>query len=404
MSVQELKAQIKKYTGQGQDLLNIKDSLKTEARHVTYERPDWKKIDIDFLSSYYVQDGNNAAVTGGIGTEYLTDFTQKINISFPTSPKLRWNVNAAYDYYSSASTDNIDNVRSSDSSSDIRSQLNVGLQYNQDNQHSYGLTLGTSMEWDYSSLLAAMNYSLSSLDANRRLDINAQVFYDTWHLVFPRELRGDVRLPTNKRQSYNLSFNYAQVINRKMQISLNAEATYMRGLLSTPFHRVYFQEQETASIEILPDNRLKLPFAIRANMYLSEKFILRTYYRYYMDSWGMQGHTVNIELPIKLTRFFAVYPHYRFHTQSAIDYFKPYKAHSINDVYYTSDFDLSELHSHTYGFGVLYGRADGLLKIKTPFKKGSYLVLDRIDLKYSHFDRSTGLSADIISLGLKLGF
>jgi hypothetical protein len=31
-------------------------------------------------------------------------------------------------------------------------------------------------------------------------------------------------------------------------------------------------------------------------------------------------------------------------------------------------------------------------------------VVKSIELKYSHFDRSNGLSADVISLGLKFSF
>ncbi|HMQ44825.1 MAG TPA: hypothetical protein PKC63_10805, partial [Mariniflexile sp.] len=39
--------------------------------------------EVDFLTSYYTQDGNNASVTGGIGTEKLSDFTPTIVISMP---------------------------------------------------------------------------------------------------------------------------------------------------------------------------------------------------------------------------------------------------------------------------------------------------------------------------------
>ncbi len=38
----------------------------------------WKPLKLIILSSYYSQDGNNAAVTGGLGTEELTDITGTI--------------------------------------------------------------------------------------------------------------------------------------------------------------------------------------------------------------------------------------------------------------------------------------------------------------------------------------
>ena len=402
MCVDEVKAQMKKISSVDKENFNAGDSIEIQTEE--YYRADWKKVDINFLNSYYVQDGNNGAVTGGIGTEYLTDFTQKVSVSFPTSPKLRWNIDAAYDYYSSASTDNIDNIRSSDSQADIRSQLSIGFDYAKNENHSYGARLATSVEYDYTSFNAGLSYSFLSNSGNSRIDFQSQAFYDIWYLIYPVELRGEAQAPTDKRQSYNGAITFSQVLNRKMQFAVMAEATYMKGLLSTPFHRVYFQEQEVARIENLPDNRLKIPLGLRLNTYLSERLILRTYYRYYWDSWGMHAHTATVELPVKINRFFAIYPHYRYHTQTAVDYFKPYKAHSVADNYYTSDYDLSELHTHTYGIGILYGKAGGLFKIKTPFKKRPHLVIENIDIKYSHYDRSTGLVGDIISLGIKIGF
>ena len=42
-----------------------------------------KEIDANFLSGYYHQDGNNSAVTGGIGTEKLTDFSNVFIVNVP---------------------------------------------------------------------------------------------------------------------------------------------------------------------------------------------------------------------------------------------------------------------------------------------------------------------------------
>ncbi len=403
MFLQDVKAQLRKYTGdESNEDHNFKDS--TEMTQVIYEPSDWKKIDIDFLSSYYSQDGNNAAVTGGMGTEQLTDFTQKIKVSFPTSPQWKWNLDLAYDYYSSASTDNIDNIRSSDSSSDVRAQLAIGAQYSKDEYQEFGFRIGGSAEYDYSSLNLGFNYSWLSQDKNTLIGLNTQAFYDTWAIYLPEELRGRVSVDTDKRQSYNAAFNLNKVINRRVHMSFLAEATYMNGLLSTPFHRVYFSDQITHDIERLPGTRLKIPLGVKMNAYVSDRVILRTYYRYYWDDWGMQAHTASIEMPFKINRFFAIYPHYRFHTQTAIDHFAPYQVASAGDEFYTSDYDLSELSSHHYGLGILFGKADGITSFKMPFLGERRMVLDGIDLKYSHFDRSTGLSANIISLGLRFSF
>ena len=178
----------------------------------------------------------------------------------------------------------------------------------------------------------------------------------------------------------------------------------MNGLLSTPFHRVFFQGQQQAKVEQLPDTRTKIPVGVRFNYHATDWLIAKLYYRYYWDSWGMTAHTASVELPVKINRFLSVYPFYRYHTQSAADYFKPYKEHSLDQQFYTSDYDLSALQSHTYGAGIRYSPVNGLARIKTPFKERPVFMLKSIDVKYSHYDRSTGLAADIVSVGLSFSF
>ncbi len=314
------------------------------------------------------------------------------------------NLDGGYDYYSSASTDNIDNIRSSDSSSDVRTHGNVGLTYNLTDTKSIGFRLGGSVEYDYYSFSGGVNTTLMSKDKNTSLGLSLQAFIDQWVLIYPRELRGEARAATDKRQSYNASLSFSRVLNKRMQLSLQVEGIYMNGLLSTPFHRVYFQEQDRARIELLPSTRLKVPIGARLNTYITDWLIARLYYRYYWDSWGVEGHTASIELPIKINRSFAVYPFYRYHQQTAADYFMPYKQHSVNDEFYTSDYDLSALTSHAFGVGMSYSPANGLAKVKLPFRKHPEFVVKSIDLKYSHYMRDTGLRSNIVSLGLSFNF
>ena len=396
---QELKSQVRKSVAEtpGQSLKS--DAI--ELSHETYEKPDWKTIDVDFLSSYYSQDGNNAAVTGGIGTERLTDFTQKIIVSIPTSKQLSLSVDGGYDYYSSASTDNIDPIRSDDSAADMRIHGNLGLTLSPSANHAVGLRFGGSTEYDYTSLNGGIHYNWLSNNENTSLGLALQAFIDDWKIIYPIELRGEGRLvSTDKRQSYNAALSFSQVLTKKTQISFQLEGIYMNGLLSTPFHRVYFREQDRARVEQLPSTRLKLPLGLRLHHYLSEKLIARIYYRYYWDDWGIQGHTAQLELPIKINRFFSIAPSYRYHTQSAAEYFLPYKEHSVTDNFYTSDFDLAALNSHGFGIGISFAPAGGVVGGSIPLIKGSHIQISKIELRLGHYRRSTGLTANIASIGV----
>ena len=77
------------------------------------------KTAIELVYNHYLQDGNNSAVTGGVGTEELTVYGPSINIK-NTYSKSNLSFNLGADIISSASTDNIDFVVSSASAKDAR--------------------------------------------------------------------------------------------------------------------------------------------------------------------------------------------------------------------------------------------------------------------------------------------
>lgn len=359
--------------------------------------------DISILFSYYSQDGNNSPVTGGIGTEKLADYTSKIIVNLVLDEKQSVSFDGGFDYYTSASTDNIDRFVSSASSSDMRVHGNLGYSRKAANDLSYGIKVGGSGEYDYSSIQFSGYVSKVSANGNRSYGLSAQAFLDKWSLIYPQELRGQNWAETDLRRSYSASGSFTQVLNKRMQIGLTADVVKQTGLLSTPFHRVYFDDLSTVRVEKLPSERLKIPVGVRFNYYVNDYLLLRTYYRYYWDNWGVTAHTAQLELPVKINRFFSVYPFYRFHTQGAAEYFAPYQVSSLNSEFYTSDYDLSKLTSHDYGIGVRYSPASGIGSMKLP-ATNRILTFKEINLKYGHYTRSTGLVSNIISLGMNFTF
>lgn len=354
----------------------------------------------DFLFSYYEQDGNNAAVTGGIGTEKLEDVASLIVLNIPLDSTRSINGSFGADFYSSASTDNIDNNVSSASAHDLRVFLNLGYaKKNLRSGETYGLGLGVSREYDYTSFSVNANWAKEFNQGNSEVNVKLQAFLDQWETYFPSELRREVSVATTGRQSYNFQANFSQVINKRMQFSLSGDLIYMKGLLSTPFHRVFFGDINRVDIERLPDNRLKIPVAIRLNYFPMDGLILRSYYRYYWDDFGIQGHTMSLEAPVKLNSAWTASPFYRYHTQTASQYFAPYQIHQ-EAMFYTSDYDLSALSSHKYGLGIKYSPLYGLGRMKVPFRKKNVMLLKSMEVRGAYYERSTGLNAFIVSMGL----
>ncbi len=55
---------------------------------------------------------------------------------------------------------------------------------------------------------------------------------------------------------------------------------------------------------------------LRLTYYATDLVQVRSFYRFYNDNFGIMAHTLEVEIPVKLTPFFVLYPFYRFHTQT----------------------------------------------------------------------------------------
>ncbi len=366
------------------------------------------KIDeVNFITSYYHQDGNNSAVTGGIGSEKLDDFGNSIDLQLSRFDKKNnkhtFGVELGIDVYSSASSDKIDPTTiSSASSKDVRISPSLNyLKENAKNNTALGGGVSFSQEFDYTSIGANVLFAKATKDKNREFSAKASVFLDTWSVILPVELRNietDFKYKQGDnapRNSYNLALGLSQVVNQRLQVSILTDIGYQTGLLGTAYQRVYFGDNgNNAYSEKLPDNRFKLPVGLRANYFLGDKFILRSFYRFYTDSWNLTAHTAELEIPYKITPFVSIAPFYRFYSQSGVDYFKPYKEHLLSDnsEFYTSDYDLSKFTSHLFGLNFRMVSANGLMGVKK---------LNVVELRYSYYNRSTDLTSHLITLALK---
>lgn len=373
-----------------------------------YKSRQLKFEEINFVSGYYHQDGNNSAVTGGIGSEKLTDLANTIELKLSkydkTSRKHTFSMEAGLDAYTSASSDMIDpNTISSGSTTDLR--ISSSLSWNVMNEKKgtvFGASAAYSNEFDYHSKSAAFNFTKTSKNKNREFSVKLQTYLDKWRVIYPIELRppgyatGNKnavgRLDYSPRNSFSSTLSYFQVINPSLQAILIFEPTYQHGLLATKYQRVYFTDNSARSEE-LPNNRFKIPIGIHANYFLGGRFIIRTNYRYYIDNWGLKAHTIDLETPVKITPFFSLSPFYRFYTQNAAEYFAPYGQHNSQETFYTSDYDLSKFTSNFFGIGFRTAPPKGVLGIQK---------LNTLELRYGHYKRSTGLASNIISLHIKL--
>jgi hypothetical protein len=358
----------------------------------------------DLVNSYYHQDGNNSAVTGGIGTEKLTDFSNTFDLQLSrygkTGLKHTYNFELGVDTYTSASSDNIDiNTRTGPSYSDVRVYPSLSWDIlNEQKGRSFGFDVSASSEFDYTSVGGGLHYSKSSKDKNTDIEIKLKAFLDTWKVILPYELRPDnnggpgyLQNDRAPRNSFSGAFSLSHIFTKNFQAMLMIEPAYQKGLLATRYQRVYFTNNKELA-EFLPDNRLKLPIGARLNYFLGDNLVLRTFFRYYTDDWGIKSQTAELETAIKINPFASISPFYRYYQQTSADYFAAYNQHKVTDQFYTSDYDLSKFNSNYYGAGVRFAPPDGVLGISR---------VSMIEIRYGHYNRTNGLNSNIVSMNLR---
>jgi hypothetical protein len=453
-----------------------------------------ENAEINLLTSFYTQDGNNAAVTGGIGTEKLNDFASNINIAIPLNDDDILTIDATVSAYSSASSSNLnpftgassgegedddDDIGDDDGSygngattgtpwaessgaskSDVWASGTIGYSHASDDRNNiYSADINFANEYDYISFGAGVGFAKLFNQKNTELSFKANVYLDSWRPEYPTEIKtyieqngnlnadffngvdildnygnpidkngayvwmpqNDFLINDNGRNTYSFSLGFSQILTKRMQTSIFSDIVYQTGWLGNPMQRVYFSDvddfyignassipnytnpsnkdvfQLADDIERLPSDRIKIPIGMRLNYYINEFLVVRTYYRYYFDNWGIYSNTFNIEIPIKMGSKFTLYPNYRFYNQTAADYFAPFEQHLSTSKFYTSDFDLSEFSTNQYGIGIKY----------TDILTRGHLWkfwLNNNTLNYNYYERNTGLKAHIVSLGTKIIF
>ncbi|RNC89436.1 MAG: DUF3570 domain-containing protein [Allomuricauda sp.] len=404
--------------------------LSAQQNTTTYQKRVLETSEVDLLLSYYNQDGNNAAVTGGEGTEALTDATSSIVLRMPLNADAILTVDVGLSAYTSASSSNVNpldgnstNVSPFDASSgesrkDQLVYINPTYQRSSEDRNTIWSVNGYfSAEYDYNSVGFGGTYARLFNEKNTEVSIGGQVYLDRWNPQYPIELRsgffddrvtgpgtyapGFTEFDRTTRNSYALSLGFSQILGKRMQAALFMDLVQQNGLLSTPFQRVYLGDvpdffiddfQLADDVERLPDSRFKIPVGGRLNYYLNDVVVLRSYYRFYWDDWGVTSHTASLETPIKLSDSFTVYPTYRYYTQSEADYFFEKESALSTFEFYTSDYDLSKYDAHQYGLGLQYRDIFNKAKI---FSFG----LKSIELRFNQYDRSDGLNAFIITMG-----
>jgi hypothetical protein len=290
-------------------------------------------------------------------------------------------------YVDMVSSASIDVITTASPYTEERKQWSLGMDYLRGNT-TMSVNYTSSVESDFD----ATTYSFA---------VSQDMFGDLTTLTLSYALGDDIVGAStdpsfereNDRQHYGIGLT--QILTRNLISSLNFEVITDEGFLNNPYRSVRYADPGSAlgysyESELYPNTRTSSAVGLRAKYYLPYRAAVETEYRYFTDTWGIEGNTMSLAYthPIGPWTFSAKY---RYHDQTGADFFSDLFPRAQATNFRGRDKELSPLTSHTLKLAASYefiGGAEGWRFLKKASVNGSvnFLTVDYHEFK----DLSTG--------------
>jgi hypothetical protein len=188
------------------------------------------------------------------------------------------------------------------------------------------------------------------------------------------------------RQTFGVDL--AQVITKNMVANLSYASVVEDGFLHNPYRSARYLDPTAPKgyayeAEASPGTRTSSATALRTMYYLPYRAAVRTEYRYYTDTWGVDAWNAGLGYVQPLPKGFTVEVNYRYYTQSAADFYSDLYDGPNSQNFLSRDKELSSFASHSIGIGVNYEFGGETLPF---FSRGEVsLFADFLHFEYDDF-------------------
>ncbi len=158
-------------------------------------------------------------------------------------------------------------------------------------------------------------------------------------------------------RGYTLSVS--QILTRNAILDLNFEAITDQGYLQSPYRKVrYFDptvpgKQFTLADQIYPNTRTSTAASADLKYYLPYRAAVTGQYRFYNDTWGITGHTVEVDYT-QPWRHFIFDGSLRYYRQNNASFYSDLFPRADYSNFEARDRELAAFHSIALGFGAAY--------------------------------------------------
>jgi hypothetical protein len=198
--------------------------------------------------------------------------------------------------------------------------------------------------------------------------------------------------------AYSYSARAGQVLDRSTYASLAYEGSYNDGFQSSPYRYVTTSDGRFTLLEHHPEQRIRHAIGVDFIRYLFPQTSARAGYRFYVDSWGLSGHTGELRLARDLGSYVTLSVRERFYFQRAASFYEPW--YGSPRAYMTVDRELSSFWDSFTG-----GAASFEMGAVGPFESiGADVAGDYFYFRFLDYPRLVSRAGVVLSAGLSGSF
>lgn len=217
---------------------------------------------------------------------------------------------------------------------DQRHQASVGVEH----KHEKGLVMSyggaVSRESDYDS--AGLNIDAAKTTSNKAHTYQVGLAYtqdtiyrsDTGTTPQPlSNMQSTREYSQGERTTVEAMLGYTRVLNRRTLAQINLTISSSQGYHTDPYKIISAADANDRILanyyEGRPDSRLRTSlFGKFVHQLRSSKDSLHANYRFYLDDWGVDSHTVGFRYRRVLSRRQFIEPHVRLYSQGSADFYQ----------------------------------------------------------------------------------
>jgi len=291
----------------------------------------------------------------------------------------QYSVSANY-YVDMISSASIDVVTTASPYKEQRDQASLAVDM-LNGKTQYSVSVAGSDENDYTANTASFDISQDMFGDLTTLSVGFSRGWDEVRKRGDREFSEPV-----DRRSYRVGLS--QIVTPKLMMGLAYETITDEGFLNNPYRSVrYLDDENPAGFafqpEVYPSTRTSNAAALNARWFLPYRAVAHGEYRWYTDTWGIDGHTVRLGYTHPLGERWVLEGGYRWYDQSSADFYSDLFPRRDAQNFLARDKELSTFTSHMLSVGASY--EFGASRWSFVKRSTVNLFYDRIRFDYDDF-------------------